>query len=59
MQALREGFQQGVPGSCFFDFSTMMELMQLCGVQGYWTIQKLAECVKCILGYTTQWWHAQ
>ena len=33
--------------------------MQLCGVQAHWTVQKLADCVKCNLGYITQWWQAR
>lgn len=54
MQAFREGFEEVFPLDvldCFYEEE--MDVL-LRGVQEPWTAQKLADCVKCNHGYTTQ-----
>ena len=54
MQAFREGFEEVFPLDvldCFYEDE--MDVL-LRGVQERWTVQKLADCVKCNHGYTAQ-----
>jgi len=54
VQAFREGFEEVLPLEvldCFYEDE--MDVL-LRGVQEPWTVQKLADCVKCNHGYTTQ-----
>ncbi|CAD7704724.1 unnamed protein product [Ostreobium quekettii] len=54
VQAFREGFEEVLPLEvldCFYEDE--MDVL-LRGVQEPWTVQKLADCVKCNHGYTAQ-----